>query len=42
MRTRKGSFSVGDAAEAASSPPEESGPSDGVRRGECLGRVSAQ
>ncbi|KAF6092283.1 Rho GTPase activating protein 45 [Phyllostomus discolor] len=33
MRTRKGSFSVGDAAEAASSPPEEGSPSDGVRRG---------
>ncbi|XP_066133961.1 rho GTPase-activating protein 45 isoform X1 [Saccopteryx bilineata] len=30
MRARKGSFNVGDAAEAASSPPEEGGPGDGV------------
>ncbi|KAM7142073.1 rho GTPase-activating protein 45 isoform 2-T2 [Molossus nigricans] len=39
MRARKGSFNVGDTAEAASSPPEEGGPSNGLlakeRRGEC-------
>lgn len=46
MRARKGSFNVGDTAEAASSPPEEGGPSDGLlakeRRGECPVGVSAQ
>uniref|UniRef100_G1Q6T1 Rho GTPase-activating protein 45 n=2 Tax=Myotis lucifugus TaxID=59463 RepID=G1Q6T1_MYOLU len=30
MRARKGSFNVGDAAEAASGPPDEGGPSDGM------------
>lgn len=30
MRARKGSFNVGDAAEAASGPPDEGGPSDGL------------
>lgn len=41
MRARKGSFNVGDnaGAEAAGTPPEEGGPSDGAlakdRRGEC-------
>ncbi|KAM7142075.1 rho GTPase-activating protein 45 isoform 4-T4 [Molossus nigricans] len=38
MRARKGSFNVGDTAEAASSPPEEGGPSNGLlakeRRGD--------
>ncbi|XP_006764856.1 PREDICTED: minor histocompatibility protein HA-1 isoform X2 [Myotis davidii] len=38
MRARKGSFNVGDAAEAASGPPDEGGPSDGTlakeRRGD--------
>ncbi|XP_036170104.1 rho GTPase-activating protein 45 isoform X3 [Myotis myotis] len=30
MRARKGSFNVGDTAEAASGPPDEGGPSDGT------------
>lgn len=30
MRARKGSFNVGDTAEAASGPPDEGGPSDGL------------
>lgn len=45
MRARKGSFNVGDTAEAASGPPDEGGPSDGLlakeRRGECPVEVGA-